>query len=69
MKPNTDDVKANKNLDQIALLALHGVKGQCPVCYETGIYDTTTGKGVNFEDAIWFNRTTKSWECRSCWLK
>ena len=60
-----------RNPEVVALITLHGMKGQCPTCYETGQYDTLTQDGEvhAFVYGIWFNPTSMSWECHSCWVK
>ena len=65
----------NEELERLRnqLTALHGIKGQCPTCYETGTFDTRDspeGKHViNFLDSIWWNKHTDRWECVECWAK
>lgn len=51
----------------------HGDKLECPLCGAPGRYDEMVqGFQKNegeFEDAVWFNKFTRSWECYECWLK
>ena len=63
-----------------AILQLHGSYGACPTCGFAGKFDTNeftneepeSPEGVfatSFDDSIWYNPHTNSWECADCWLK
>ena len=51
----------------------HGDSLECPTCGAPGRFDDMN-RGVNkcepeYEDAVWFSKYTKMWECYECWLK
>lgn len=51
----------------------HGDSLECPTCGAPGRFDTMS-RGVDrnepeYEDAVFYNRHTKMWECYECWIK
>ena len=51
----------------------HGEPMECPTCGEPGHFDDMKlgdfKNEAEFQDAVFLNRHTETWECHYCWLK